>query len=61
MIFSKKKETVIPYCIEECGSCKAISKRKFKEGDYIFKNTDQCSSCKGQLSVVKIFGEIFKE
>lgn len=61
MIFSKKKETVVPYSIEECVSCKATSKRKFKEGDYIFKNTESCSSCKGQLSVVKIFGEVFKE
>jgi hypothetical protein len=61
MIFSKKKEIVTPYSVEECGSCKAISKRKFKEGDYIFKNTEQCSSCKGQLSIVKIFGEVFKE
>lgn len=60
MIFSKKKEIVTPYSVEECGSCKSISKRKFKEGDYIFKNTDQCSSCKGQLSIVKIFGEVFK-
>jgi hypothetical protein len=61
MIFSKKKEVVVPYSVEECSSCKATSKRKFKEGDYIFKDTDQCSSCKGQLSVVKIFGEVFKE
>lgn len=60
MIFSKKKEIVVPYSVEECGSCKATSKRKFNEGDYIFKNTKQCS-CKGQLSVVKIFGEVFKE
>jgi len=61
MIFSKKEEIVTPFTIEECGSCKAISKRKFKEGDYIFKKTDQCSSCKGQLSVAKIFGEVSKE
>jgi hypothetical protein len=61
MIFSKKKEIVLPYSIEQCGSCKALSKRKFKEGDYVFKNTDQCSSCKGQLSIVKIFGETSKE
>ena len=60
MIFSKKEEIVIPYSIEECGSCRAISKRKFKEGDYIFKKTDQCSSCEGQLSIVKIFGEVSK-
>ena len=57
MIFSKKQEIIIPYSVEQCESCKAISKRKFKEGDYVFKNTDQCSSCKCQLSIVKIFGE----
>jgi hypothetical protein len=61
MIFSKKKETILPYSVEECGSCKAISKRKFRDGDYVFKNTNECSSCKGQMSVVKIFGEVFKE
>ena len=61
MIFSKKKEIVEPYSVEECGSCKAILKRKFKEGDYIFKSTDKCSSCNGQMLVVKVFGEVFKE
>jgi hypothetical protein len=60
MIFSKKEEIIVPYSVEQCSSCKAISKRKFKEGDYIFKNTDHCS-CKGQLSIVKIFGEVSKE
>lgn len=58
MIFKRKKEEIItPYTIEQCESCKAISKRKFKEGDYIFKKTEMCSSCKGQLSISKIFGE----
>jgi hypothetical protein len=58
MIFSKKKEIITPYSVEQCSSCKAISKRKFKEGDYVFKNTDACSSCKGQLLITKIFGEV---
>jgi hypothetical protein len=53
----KKEETITPYAIEQCNSCNAISKRKFKEGDYVFKNTDTCSSCKGQISITKIFGE----
>jgi len=57
-MFSKKKEIITPYSVEQCGSCKAISKRKFKDGDYIFKNTDSCSSCKGQLVIAKIFGEV---
>jgi len=58
MMFSKKKEIIIPYSLEQCTSCKAISKRKFKDGDYVFKNTDSCSSCKGQLLITKIFGEV---
>lgn len=58
MMFSKKKEIITPYSLEQCTSCKAISKRKFKDGDYIFKNTDNCSSCKGQLLITKIFGEV---
>jgi hypothetical protein len=58
MMFSKKKEIITPYSLEQCTSCKAISKRKFKDGDYIFKNTDSCSSCKGQLVIAKIFGEV---
>jgi len=57
-MFSKKKEIITPYSVEQCASCKAISKRKFKDGDYIFKNTDSCSSCKGQLVIAKIFGEV---
>jgi len=57
-MFSKKKEIITPYSVEQCSSCKAISKRKFKDGDYIFKNTDSCSSCKGQLVISKIFGEV---
>ena len=58
MIFSKKKEIITPYSVGQCNSCKAISKRKFKEGDYVFKNADTCSSCKGQLLIIKIFGEV---
>ncbi|TLX80831.1 MAG: hypothetical protein E6L05_00310 [Thaumarchaeota archaeon] len=58
MIFKRKKEEVItPYTLEQCNSCKAISKRKFTVGDYVFKNAETCSSCKGQVSITKIFGE----
>lgn len=61
MIFSKKKEIINPYTVEECNSCHAISKRKFREGDYIFKVADKCGSCSiGQMMVAKIFGEVFK-
>jgi hypothetical protein len=57
MIFRKKDETIVPYTVEQCNSCNSISKRKFKQGDFVFKNTDKCSSCNGQMLIAKIFGE----
>ena len=61
MIFSKKQEVRDPFTVEECQSCKKQSKRKFKEGDYLFKESTNCHSCQGKTIVVKIFGEIIKE
>jgi hypothetical protein len=62
MIFKKKNEVVNPYSIEQCTSCNKIIKRKFKEGDHVFKVIEKCSSCgdNGQMMVVKIFGESVK-
>lgn len=59
-MFSKKEEKRDPYTVEQCGSCKKDTKRKFIEGDYVFKETSPCISCKGQLIITKIFGEIIK-
>ena len=61
MIFSQKQEILDPYAIEQCNSCHAISKRKFREGDYVFKATDKCGSCKiGHMMIAKVFGEVVK-
>ncbi len=57
MKFRKKKEIITPYSTEQCSSCKKISKRQFKEGDFVFKSTGACSSCNGQMLITKIFGE----
>ena len=57
-MFSKKEEERAPYTVEKCDSCNKETKRKFNEGDYIFKNTTTCESCKGQLKIEKIYGEI---
>lgn len=59
--FKKKDEVLDPYTIEQCNSCNKISKRKFKEGDYIFKTMEKCASCgNGQIMISKIFGESLK-
>jgi hypothetical protein len=62
MIFSRKKKEVIdPYTVEKCNACNVIAKRKFMEGDYVFKTMSKCTSCdKGQMMVTKIFGEVVK-
>ena len=60
-MFSKKVEKRDPFTVEQCNSCKKESKRKFKEDDYVFKETSKCSTCQGQLLIIKIFGEIIKE
>jgi len=59
-MFSKKEEKRAPYTVEQCESCKKDTKRKFVLGDYVFKETSLCVSCKGQLRITKIFGEIIK-
>jgi hypothetical protein len=62
MIFSRKKKEIInPYTVEQCNSCNAILKRKFTEGDSVFKKTNTCTSCNnGQMMISKIFGEVVK-
>lgn len=60
-MFSKKEEIRTPFTVEQCKSCNKESKRKFNDGDYIFKESSECNSCKGKLRISKIFGEIIKE
>ena len=61
MIFKKKNEILDPYSIEQCTSCNKTTRRKFKEGDHIFKTLEKCSSCgNGQIMISKIFGESIK-
>ena len=57
-MFSKKDEQRIPYTIEKCNSCNKEIKRKSNQDDYIFKETKNCESCKGQMRIEKIYGEI---
>ena len=61
MIFSKKEEVRTPFTLEECESCHKETKRKFKDDDFVFKETSQCDSCKGKLRISKIFGEVLTE
>ena len=54
---SDKNEIVTAYTIQQCNSCKEQSKRKFSDGDYVFKEISKCSSCDGQIIVTKIVSD----
>ena len=56
-MMSNKNEIVTAYTLQQCSSCKEESKRKFSDGDYVFKEILKCSSCDGQIIITKIFGE----
>jgi hypothetical protein len=45
------------YTIEECGSCKQKTKRDFKTGDYVAGAAGVCEKCKGQKTIILIYGE----
>ncbi len=55
-MFEKKKITIC-YSLTSCNSCGHISKRKFSDGDYVFKNDGKCSKCSDIVMISKIFGE----
>jgi hypothetical protein len=59
-MFSKEK-IVVAYTVEKCKTCNFEKKRKFKEGDYLFLDTTECSSCNGMLQIEKIFGETIEQ
>ncbi|HXV67193.1 MAG TPA: hypothetical protein VD731_08230 [Nitrosopumilaceae archaeon] len=59
-MFSKKEEKRESFSVEQCESCGKELKRKFLDGDYVFKEMSECASCKGKLRIMKIFGEIIK-
>jgi len=53
----EKKKIINCYTVDECTSCNDSSQRKFKLGDYLFKQVSVCESCDGKVIVTKIFGE----
>jgi len=55
-MFSKKK-IIIAYTVEKCQKCGMLRKRKFVDGDILFAESSNCTSCDGMTSIEKIFGE----
>ena len=62
MIFKKKEEKLEPYSVEECTNCNKYTKRKFNQGDYVFKKMENCTSCGLEKVIIsKIFSEPVKK
>lgn len=60
-LFGKKQEIIEPYTVEQCFSCNNLKKRKFAQGDFVFKAVGQCASCNaGQVLISRIYGEVLK-
>jgi len=59
-MFSKEKVT-LEFTVEKCDKCNKEHKRKFSEGDYLFKQVSDCSSCVGSMVIEKIFSETLEK
>ena len=59
-MFSKEKP-VVAFTEEKCKSCGFEKKRKYKDGDYLFKEISNCESCKGMMQIQKIYGELIEQ
>ena len=63
MLFGKKKE-VKPeiYSEDTCQSCSEKMRRRFEEGDYVYKHGVQCKKCSSSDTLVTaVYGEYPEE
>jgi ribosomal protein L37AE/L43A len=63
MLFSKKKE-IKPeiYSEDTCQSCGQKARRRFEEGDYVYRSGVQCKKCSSSNTLVTaIYGEYPEE
>lgn len=61
MIFKKKEAILESYSVDQCMHCHKTTKRKFKDGDFVFKILENCTTCNvGKIVISKIFGEPIK-
>ena len=57
---NREKPILTPLTYLKCLSCETINSRPFKEGDYVFKETEEkCPKCGG--TKMKIIGIYVKE
>lgn len=63
ILFGKKKE-VTPeiYSEDTCQSCGEKTRRRFEEGDYVYKTGAQCKKClSSDTLVTAVYGEYPEE
>jgi hypothetical protein len=59
MWFKKKKKQISPtvYTEEICQRCGEKNKRKFEDGDYIYKFGSNCKECSNITMISAVYGE----
>jgi hypothetical protein len=59
MWFKKKKKQISPtvYTEEICQRCGEKKKRKFEDGDYIYKFGSNCKECSNITMISAVYGE----
>ncbi|HZC49977.1 MAG TPA: hypothetical protein VE244_13065 [Nitrososphaeraceae archaeon] len=58
MWFKKKKQvSPIVYTEEICQRCDEKKKRKFEDGDYIYKFGSNCKKCSEVTMIIAVYGE----
>lgn len=59
MFFRKKKEVKPEIFTEEsCQACGEKSRRKFEDGDYVFKPATACKNCSSPNTIISaVYGE----
>lgn len=54
---SKKVKQAV-YTIEECPKCGRKTKRKFRPGDYVYKEGELCDKCNVKMLITSIYAEV---
>jgi len=55
-----KKSKLLVYTIEECPVCGQKSKRAFQVGDYVTKESTNCTKCNNPTRISLVYAEAAK-
>ncbi len=56
----EKRPKMPVFTVEDCSQCGTKTKRAFKNGDYIFKESGNCPKCNSKTLITAIYAELVK-